>query len=218
MKWGSNLLERQSLADTVYSNIKDLILTRKIKGGERILEDTVAKSFGVSRTPIREALRKLEKYGLVKIYPHKYAEVIKLEPRDRVHLMEVREPMDILAIQLLAPKATEEVFEKLKVRAEECMAAADRGDVAACIETASLFHMEIAKLTGNPFLYDMAQNLDVKVQLLRILTFVSLDEIRESARQHISIAQAIRERNTDKAVSLMRNHLGSFYNKGEIRD
>lgn len=218
MNWEPNPLERQSLADTVATHIKNLILTREIKGGERILEDVVAKSFGISRTPIREALRKLEKYGLVKIYPHRYAEVIKLEPGDKQHIMEVRIPLDTLAIQLLAPRATEEDFEKLMGFAEACKEAADKGDVAACFENDSLFHMEISRLTGNPYLYEIAGNLDVKVQLLRTLTYVAIEEIQEGLQHHIPIAQAIRKKETERAVSLMRIHLENFYNKAKIQN
>lgn len=209
-------MERQSLADMVASHIKNLILTSKIKGGERILEDAVAKSFGVSRTPIREALRKLEKYGLIKIYPHRYAEVIKLDHDDKQHIMELRIPLDTLAIRLLAPKAGESDYESLLRYAEACNEAALSGDVAACFENDSLFHMEISRLTGNPYLYEIAQNLDVKVQLLRTITYVSIDEIREGIRHHIPIAQAIRDRDAEKAVSLMSEHLNSFYSKAEI--
>lgn len=218
MNWEPNLLERRSLADAVYGHVKNLILTRKIKGGERILEDTVAKSFGVSRTPTREALRKLEKYGLVKLYPRRYAEVIKLKPDDKKHIMEVRIPMDTLAIQLLAPKATEEDYNHLMTYAEACKAAADAGDMAGSFESDSLFHIEISRLSGNPYLHDMVQTLDVKVQLLRSVTYSSIEEVREGSKHHIPIAQAIRDRNTDKAVALMRNHLESFYSRKEIKD
>jgi len=218
MNWDANILQQQSLSDAAAQQIKRLILARKIKGGERILEDTVAKSFGVSRTPIREALRKLEKYGLIKIYPHKYAEVVKLKQDDKQHIMEIRISLDTLAIELLAPKATDEDYQSLMKYADACQKAAEEGDIALSYENDSLFHMEISRLTKNPYLYEMAQTLDVKDQLLRSVIYASIDEILEGSKLHSPIAQAIKKKDTAKAVSLMRNHLINFYTKAEIQD
>ncbi|MDO8944225.1 MAG: GntR family transcriptional regulator, partial [Desulfobacterales bacterium] len=75
-------IHRQSLSEQVYHYIKRLILSGEIRGGEKIPEEKVAQRFGVSRTPIREALSRLEEYGLIQIKPRSYAEVVALEPHE----------------------------------------------------------------------------------------------------------------------------------------
>jgi DNA-binding GntR family transcriptional regulator len=98
-------LDRKSLSDQVHELIKRMILSEELRGGERIPEEKIAHIFGVSRTPIREALRKLEKGGLVRIVPHSHAEVIALEPEAAGHIFELRLSLETLAVRRLAARA-----------------------------------------------------------------------------------------------------------------
>ena len=90
-------LKQPSLSDQAYQYIKGLILSGEIKGGERIPEEKVGQSLGVSRTPIREALKKLSEYGLVHIKPRSYAVVINLEKEEAIQINEIRALLETYA-------------------------------------------------------------------------------------------------------------------------
>jgi DNA-binding GntR family transcriptional regulator len=107
-------LEKRSLSEQVYYRNKKMILNLEIKGGERISEEQIAKLFDISQTPIREALRRLEKYGLLKIMPRQYAEVIKVTPEDRDHIGKIRVLLDTLSVEECIHNATDEDYYRLE--------------------------------------------------------------------------------------------------------
>ena len=81
-----------------------------LKGGKRIPEEKVAQQFGVSRTPIREALRRLEEYGIIRVKPRSYAEVVGLSPKEARHISIVRAELETLSVRLLTEIGTDEDF------------------------------------------------------------------------------------------------------------
>lgn len=208
----------QSLSDQVYHYIKRLILSGEIRGGERIPEAMVAEQFSVSRTPIREALRCLEEYGLVKIKPRSYAEVVALEPHEASQLAVIRSQLETLAVGLLTDCGTEEDFRELDLLAKECNALIAAGDIATTFEKDSLFHLEIARRTGNHHLYEICEKLDAKVQLLRLVLRIPLEKLKLYVKHHDEIVNAMRRRDKDLAVSLMRHHIMNQLKDQEMVD
>lgn len=200
-------IHRQSLSEQVYCYIKRLILSGEILGGERIPEEKVAKQFGVSRTPIREALSRLEEYGLIRIKPRSYAEVVALEPREAEQLAVIRSQLEILAVDLLTECGTQEDFGALELLAKECNGLIAEGDIAATFEKDSLLHLEIARRTGNRHLYDIYEKLDAKIQLLRLVLRLPLEKLIRYVRHHDDIIDAMRSRDKASAVTLMKHHV-----------
>ena len=147
----------QSLSDQVCYYIKRLILSGEIRGGDRIPGKKGTQQFGVSRTPIREALSRLEEYGLIQIKPRSYAEVVALEPHEAGQLAVIRSQLETLAVSLLADCGTEEDFRELDLLAKECNALITEGDIATTFEKESLLHLEIARRTGNRHLYEICE-------------------------------------------------------------
>ena len=160
-------IQRQSLSEQVYHYIKRLILSGEISGGEKIPEEKVAQQFGVSRTPIREALKRLEEYGLIRIKPRSYATVVALEPQEAEQIACIRAQLEILSVGLLSECATDTDFRELEVLADECNRLIRAGDVGGLFEKDSLLHLEISRRTGNRHLFEIVEKLDAKVQLLR---------------------------------------------------
>jgi len=113
-------IHRQSLSEQVYHYIKRLILSGEIRGGEKIPEEKVAQQFGVSRTPIRGALHRLEEYGLIQIKPRSYAVVVALEPQEAGPLAMIRSQLETLAVSLLTDCGTEHDVKDLGQLAKEC--------------------------------------------------------------------------------------------------
>lgn len=200
-------IHRQSLSDQAYSYIKRLILSGEIRGGERIPEEKVAQQFGISRTPIREALSRLEEYGLIQIKPRSYAEVVALEPQEAGQLAVIRSQLETLAVSLLAECGTQEDFRELELLAKECNALIAEGDIAATFEKDSLLHLEMFRRTGNRHLYELYEKFDAKIQLLRLVLRVPLKKLRVYVKHHEGIIDAMKRRDAELAVSLMRHHI-----------
>jgi DNA-binding GntR family transcriptional regulator len=200
-------IHRQSLSEQVYYYIKRLILSGEIVGGERIPEEKVARQFGVSRTPIREALSRLEEYGLIRIKPRSYAVVVALEPRESGQLAVIRAQLETLAVGLLTDCGTNDDFKALDLLARECNALIAEGDIAAAFEKDSLLHLEIARRTGNRHLYEIYEKLDAKIQLLRLVLRLPLEKLILYIRHHDEIIRLMKKRDKESAVALMKHHV-----------
>lgn len=200
-------IERQSLADQVSEYIKRLILSGELQGGEKVPEERVAQQFGVSRTPIREALRRLEEYGLIYIKPRSYAIVRQLEPDEADQVACVRAQLEILSARLLAESGQQEDFDVLEELAQECDDLLLTDDLASVFEKDSQLHLEIARRTGNQHLYEIFEKLDAKVQLLRLVVHLPVNILREFVGQHHRIIAAMRRHDSSLAESLMNIHI-----------
>lgn len=200
-------IHRQSLSEQVYGYIKRLILSAEIKGGEKIPEEKVAQQFGVSRTPIRDALKRLEEYGLIRIKPRSYAVVVALEPHEAVQLAVIRVQLETLAVGLLTDCGTEKDFKELDLLARECSSLIAKGDIATTFEKDSLLHLEIVRRTGNDHLYEIFEKFDAKIQLLRLILQVPLEKLKLYVGHHDGIISAMKRRDSELAVTLMKQHI-----------
>ena len=211
-------IERQSLAEQVYHYIKQMILSGELQGGEKIPEEKIAGQFGVSRTPIREALRRLDEYGLVYLKPRSYAIVVELDPREAERVSLVRAQLESLSVSLLTDCATAEDLEVLEQLATECDEYLTTGDVANTFEKDSQFHLEIAKCTQNRHLLEIFEKIDAKVQLLRLVLHLPIENLKSFIAQHHPIIQCIKQHDKDAAETLMRTHIIDqlqYYHKKE---
>lgn len=211
-------IHRQSLSDQVYRYIKRMILSGVIRGGEKIPEEKVAQQFGVSRTPIREALNRLEEYGLITIKPRSYAVVVALESHEASQLAIIRAQLETLAVSLLTACGTEEDFRELELLVKECNALIAEGDIATTFEKDSLLHLEIARRTGNRHLYEICEKLDAKVQLLRLVLRIPLEKLKIYVKHHDEIVEAMKRRDKKSAVALMKHHIMNQLNDQEKVD
>lgn len=200
-------IQRQSLSEQVYNYIKRLILSGEIRGGEKIPEERVAHQFGVSRTPIREALKRLEDYGLIHIKPRSYATVVALEPNEAEQIACIRSQLETLSVSLLTGCGTDKDFRDLEALAAECNTLIAAGDIGATFEKDSFFHLEIARRTGNRHLYEIAEKLDAKVQLLRLILRLPLNKLTAYVGQHMEIIATMKKRDRNLAEDLMRKHV-----------
>jgi len=200
-------IDRLSLSEKVYYYIKDLILSGQLKGGERIPEETVARKFGVSRTPIREALKRLEVYGLVILKPRSYAEIISISHQEAEEIAQVRASLESLAVRLLADRLTEEDMLQLQRISEECYSAFEGNDRARGFEKDSEFHLEISRRSGNAYLYNLFEKLDSKVQLLRLELKLPIEDLKGFVKHHSVILDALNKRDGKLAAKLMEEHI-----------
>lgn len=200
-------IARESLSDQAYRLIKTSILNGTLKAGQRIPELSIADRFGLSRTPIRDALRRLEAYGLIRIKPRSYAEVVSLTPDEAEDVAQLRASLETLAIRQLTARATDADMDALADIARRCDERLESGDVGGAFELDSKFHLEIAQLSGNRHLYEVSERTDAKMHLLRLVLHLPVDKLRFFVAQHREILRAARARDSHEASRLMSNHV-----------
>jgi GntR family transcriptional regulator, rspAB operon transcriptional repressor len=200
-------IDLSSLADRAYRHIKDLVLSGELKGGEPISERALASRFGLSRTPLREALSRLEQYGLIESRPRSSARVVSLAPEEATDVAVVRVALEAVGARALVERGTLEDLDALSHIAEKCEDALKRGDVAESFEHDSEFHIEIARRCGNRHLFDQYKRLDAKVQLLRLVLHLPHQSLLGFVEQHWSLLEAIKLRDAETAVRVMERHV-----------
>lgn len=119
MDFEVNMNEYLPLRDVVFNTLRKAILRGELKPGERLMEIQLANKLGVSRTPIREAIRKLELEGLVLMIPRKGAEVAQITEKNMQDVLEVRKALEELSVQLACERITPEQVEEMKMAAED---------------------------------------------------------------------------------------------------
>ncbi|NNK12722.1 MAG: GntR family transcriptional regulator [Desulfofustis sp.] len=200
-------LNYNGLSGQVYVYIKQMILSGEFQAGHKIQEEKVGQLFGVSRTPIREALKKLSEYGLVVLKPRSNAVVATLTREEAVQLAHIRAQLEALSVKLLADIGTTRDFDHLAKLAEECDALIAEENVAGAFEIDSTLHLEIARRTKNVHLYEIIEKLDAKIQLSRLIIKLPIDRLEKFINQHTKIIQALRARDRDLSETLMRHHI-----------
>ena len=200
-------LNYNGLSGQVYLYIKQMILSGEFQGGDKIHEEKVGLRFGVSRTPIREALKKLNEYGLVVLKPRSQAVVATLTKDEAVQLAHIRARLETLSARILAEVGTSKDFDLLQRIADECDELIAERDVAGAFEKDSRFHLEIAQRTKNTHLYEIIEKLDAKIQLSRLVIKLPNDRLEKSINQHSSILQALRSGDRDLSEVLMQHHI-----------
>ena len=137
------------LRDVVFNTLREAILKGDLKPGERLMELQLASKLGVSRTPIREAIRMLEQEGLAVTMPRRGAEVAKMTLKDMEDVLEIRDALDELAVRLACGKISEEQLGQLVEVKEEFEASTKSKDVKKIAEADVRFHDIIYEATGN---------------------------------------------------------------------
>lgn len=156
LKFNSN--EYLPLRDVVFNTLRQAIITGEFAPGERLMEIALAERLGVSRTPVREAIRKLELEGLVVMIPRKGAEVAQITEKDLRDSLEVRCNLEELAVKLACERITGEGEEKLKLALEDFKQAVEKQDFQNIVDSDIAFHDVIFEATQNHRLMQIASN------------------------------------------------------------
>ena len=201
------IFDTQPLSAKVYEYIKAQILAGEIREGERIPEERVGKVFGISRTPIREAIKRLEEYGLVRVKPRSYAEVVALDDMDAKQIAEVRANLESFAVRLITRNGRQEDFDAIRDLVDRCDASLSAGDVGKTFSEDSLLHLEIARLCGNSHHFELFQKFDAKIQLARLQVHLPLETLSGFVGQHHGLLQAMIARDEEGAVSRIQTHI-----------
>ena len=147
------------LRDVVFNTLREAILRGDLVPGERLMELQLAAKLGVSRTPIREAIRMLEQEGLAITIPRKGAIVAGMTEKDMQDVLEIREALEELSVQVACDKITDEEVEKLQRNMKNFEHSLKSGDLKKMAQADVEFHDVIYQATDNPKLINMLNNL-----------------------------------------------------------
>jgi DNA-binding GntR family transcriptional regulator len=195
------------LRDVVFNTLRQEILTGKLKPGERLMEIHLANKLGVSRTPIREAIRKLELEGLVIMIPRRGAEVAQITLKSLEDVMEVRRALDVLAIELACDRMTDEDIEKLHEACTNFDVAVTSKDTRQIAEADVDFHDIIVLSTNNSRLIQLVNNLSEQMYRYRF-EYLKDDTTHETLKQeHLEMYQSIVRKDKVTAAKAVRQHI-----------
>jgi len=206
------LITRKSLSDQVYDHIKRMILSGELKGGERVPEASLSQLFGVSRTPLREALKKLSDYGLIYLKPRSYAEVVIITDEEARQIAEVRLDLEIMAARLFSRNAKPAHYDKIRAISSLCLELNEKGEKADSFEQDSLFHMKIAEHCGNSCLFEIFEKLDARMQLLRLNQRLDTGTLADYVRQHNLLISAMEKGENNLIQSILTTHIIHDFN------
>ncbi len=195
------------LRDVVFTTLRQAILRGELKPGERLMEIQLANKLGVSRTPIREAIRKLELEGLVLMIPRKGAEVAEITEKNLRDVLEVREALEVLAVQLACEKMNEEQIERLKIASKEFEETLVENDITQIAEADVRFHDVVYEATDNKRLVQLLNNLREQMYRYRV-EYLKRETVRQTVvEEHEELIQAIIDRNKEGAATNICKHI-----------
>ncbi|WP_067274246.1 GntR family transcriptional regulator [Streptomyces jeddahensis] len=206
-------------ADRVYHHVKRSVLERVYEGGTLLTEGELAEAVGVSRTPVREALLRLEVEGLIKLYPKKGALVLPVSAQEIADVVETRLLVEEHAARKAVP-ASPQLIARLEELLEKQKEQAAAGDLAEAAITDRCFHAEIVRSGGNEILsrlYDQLRDRQLRMGVAVLHSHP--DRIAKTLVEHQEILDALRSGDGEAAVAVVHRHVDWFSHlaRGEVR-
>lgn len=205
-----DLQNHRPLREIVYEELKRQILVGEIAPGTRMMEVDLADEMGVSRTPVREAIRKLEKEGLVTIEPRRGAYASDISIKDMLDVLEVRQTLEGMAASLAARKVTEEEkrdFIRASKAYNDAVASGNTDEIIKCDE---LFHQLIVNYSDNKTLETLLSRVQELALRFRYIYYDDFSRYERMPREHEEIEEAILSGDTAKAKVVAENHVANL--------
>ncbi len=194
-------------SDTLIEQLKHEIFSGILKPGDQLEEADLAARFGVSRTPIREAVRSLVDCGLLETRPRKGAMVRVLTAKELNDLFEVAAELEGMACRLASDLLTLSGKKDIEASLELCRAAAEAEDIPAYSQANLAFHAAIHKASGNAWLVDQLDQIQARINVYRLMPYEVVGRLEKSLAEHRQISDAIFAKNGALANTLMRDHM-----------
>lgn len=202
---------RKSLADVAYESIRDWLLTLDIRPGELVNDEVLAKKLGIGRTPVREALKRLELDRLVKTYPRRGTFATRVDVTDLAFISEIRTQLEPLAAARAARVASPAVRAELRATLET-VEAFDAG-AATVTETLQLdarVHQGLYAAAANPHLEDILIRYDNLATRIWCMVIDRLPDLSRHVHEHVDLLRAVIDGEEDRAAELARVHVSGF--------
>ena len=203
-------IDNTNLRDQTYDIIKNMIILRDIEPGKKINEEQIAKEIRVSRTPIREALCRLENEGIVKIIPRRGAFVADLTETNVREILLIREVLEGLVARLASENMDEKTLDKLRKALEKVSTIPEKDrELINYTRSEVEFHSLLLGASNNRMLKNMMEIVNAHLQIIRLRTVVLPERAQKTVNEHHQILKAIEKRDADAAEELMRKHVRS---------
>ncbi len=197
------------LRDVAFRKLRQAILRGELQPGQRLMEIALAEQLGVSRTPVREAIRMLEQDGLAVMIPRRGAVVSKISGKNLRDVLEVRRALEELAVDLACTRMTDEDFQKLKEANERFSATLSGNDITKMAEADEAFHDLIYQASDNARLVQLEMQLREQMYRFRIEHLKEKSKRYRLVEDHNAIIRNLVNRDSDNAREAIREHINA---------
>lgn len=202
---GHGSLSAENIGLAVYDKLRVKAVGHDFLPGERLNEVELAREFGVSRTPLREALNRLTTEGFLRSIPGKGFFFRELDPKEIFDLYETRAAIEVAAVRLAVQRATTEQVNALAKMVDDAAALEDCA-VSELIAQDETFHTRLVELAGNSEMSRVVLNINARIQFVRWIN-VDKPSKRATHKDHKAVVQALRQRDTEACASLLQKHI-----------
>ena len=210
---------RAGVASTIYAELREQLVSMTRRPGQPLVEKEIAATYGVSRTPVREAVLRLADEGLIDIFPQSGTFVSRIPIGALPEAMVIRRTLEETSARLAAERATPAQMAEIEAILKRQREVSARGDQDAFHHADEAFHAAIAEAAGLPRLWTLVQHVKVQVDRVRRLTLPQKGRMPLLIREHAAVAAAIRRRAPHEAALRMSEHLDRLLRELEdLRD
>jgi DNA-binding GntR family transcriptional regulator len=201
------LAQKENLRDSVANALRAAVISGELVPGEVYSAPMLGARFGVSATPVREAMLDLVREGLVTSRRNKGFRVTEVSDEDLDNLASLRQLIEPPTIRDVVPLIPAEDFPRLRALAEDIVVAAEAGDLIAYIEADRVFHVTLLAYSGNQRLVDVVSDLRSQTRLLGLTPLVESGRLGQSAVEHHELMDLVEARDAEGAEQLMQRHI-----------
>jgi DNA-binding GntR family transcriptional regulator len=202
------LQQRENLRDSVANALRAAVISGELEPGEVYSAPMLGARFGVSATPVREAMLDLVREGLVISLRNKGFRVTEMSDEDLDNLASLRQLIEPPTIRDVVPAIPADDFPRLRALAQDIVVAAEAGDLIAYIEADRVFHVTLLAYSGNQKLVDVVSDLRSQTRLLGLTPLVESGRLVQSAAEHHELMDLVESGDAEGAEQLMRRHIG----------
>lgn len=198
---------RESSAQRIEAVLMEDIAAGALRPGERLDEKSLAERFGVSRTPVREALSRLTAQGVLVTRDTRGVQVAEYSREELAQIFEAMHEIESICARLAAQRLTFFARAEIEAAQERCEQVAETGDFAGYLRANEAFHLAIYKATGNPYMCQLATDFRRRTGPFRAKKFATREDLVESARSHQELLRSIFSEDSQAASAGMRSHM-----------
>lgn len=202
-----DLKKDNSISEIVYQAVYKQILGGKIRPGERITEQAIAESMGISRAPVREGLKRLAEDRLVRLVPRSGCFVSDLSAEEIGEIYEIRKRLESMALEYAFDRFDLRQVENLRQRLLDCARLAPASMVSQAVKLDSQLHTIILQYSGCPNLQEMLDKLRARVEIFRVREANYTERARDAVQEHLAILDAILAGDRAKAIRSLQLHV-----------
>ncbi len=200
-------INRRPLHEEAVDRLRDLIVKGQLAPGERLNERVLCEQLGISRTPLREAIKLLATEGLVALLPNRGAQVARLEAKRLAETLQVMGALEALAGELACQHSAAHQIAEIRALHDDMVAQHARGDLVAYFRYNQAIHLKIVEASGNAMLANTYRQLNANVLRVRYMANLSRERWDEAVREHEKILAALEARDAARLKRLLQDHL-----------